>query len=158
MKKILTLCMVCKDDHILLAMKNQGLGVGRWNGFGGKVEEGESIEEAAIREVKEEVAIDVTELIKMGVLEFSFQDNPKVLEVHIFRVDEFEGEPVESDEMQKPQWFHFDTIPYSQMWSDDEFWLPLLIGRKKFEGKFLFDRPSDAEYSAKIIESELKEI
>lgn len=150
--------MVCKDDHVLLAMKNQGLGEGRWNGFGGKVEEGESVEEAAIRELKEEVSIDATEIHRMGVLEFSFQNNPKILEVHVFRVDDFQGEPIESEEMLRPQWFHFDSIPYDKMWSDDEFWLPLLIERKRFEGRFLFDRPSDAEYSAKIIENELKVI
>ena len=148
--------MVCKDDHILLAMKNKGLGINKWNGFGGKVEEGESIEQAALRELKEEVAIDATKLIKMGVLEFSYQNNSKILETHVFRIDEFEGEIVESDEIQKPQWFHFDTIPYSQMWPDNKLWLPLLIERKKFEGKFLFDRPSDIGHSAVIKKSELQ--
>lgn len=148
--------MVCKDDHVLLAMKNQGLGAGRWNGFGGKVEENESIEEAAIRELQEEVSVTAIELNKLGVLEFTFQNKNMILEVHTFRVDNFKGEPVASEEMLDPQWFHFDSIPYSQMWSDDEFWLPLLLQNKKFKGKFLFDRLSDPEYSAKIIEHELE--
>ncbi len=156
MKIILTLSMVCKDGQMLLAMKNKGLGVGRWNGFGGKVEEGESIEEAAIRELYEEVSLKASKLDKLGVLEFSFQSNDMVLEVHTFRIDEFEGEPIESEEMSKPQWFDFDDIPYSQMWSDDEYWIPLLIENKKFKGKFLFDRPSDPDYAAKIIEHELE--
>lgn len=54
MRKILTLCMVMKDGKLLLGMKKRGFGMGRWNGFGGKVEAGESIEEAAKREVFEE--------------------------------------------------------------------------------------------------------
>ncbi|OQB09314.1 MAG: hypothetical protein BWY21_00823 [Parcubacteria group bacterium ADurb.Bin216] len=44
------------------------------------------------------------------------------------------------------------------MWTDDEYWFPLLLAEKLFEGKFLFDRPSDAEYSAKIISKELIEV
>ncbi len=44
MKTILTLCLIVDDGRILLGMKKRGFGAGRWNGFGGKVEEGESIE------------------------------------------------------------------------------------------------------------------
>lgn len=47
MKKILTLCMVIRDSELLLGMKKRGFGVGRWNGFGGKVEMGEDIVDAA---------------------------------------------------------------------------------------------------------------
>ena len=157
MKKQLTLCMVFKDNEILLGMKKRGFGEGRWNGFGGKVEEGESIESAAVRELKEEVNIEPKEMNKVGILEFSFQNDPKILEVHIFKITTFIGEPEESEEM-KPQWFKFSEIPFSQMWPDDEYWFPYLLNNKVFKGKFLFDRPSDANYSAKIITQELYEV
>jgi 8-oxo-dGTP diphosphatase/2-hydroxy-dATP diphosphatase len=154
MKKILTLCIVVKDKEILLGMKKRGFGAGLWNGFGGKVEEGETIEQAAIRELTEECKIDAVEVKKTGIIEFTFQDSPKILEVHIFKVVDFTGKPVETEEM-KPKWFGFENIPYSQMWSSDIHWLPLLLHDKLFTGSFLFDRPSDAEYSAKIITQEL---
>lgn len=150
----MTLCMVIKDGQVLLGMKKRGFGEGRWNGFGGKVSEGESIEEAAIREMKEEAGVEVAKMHQAGILEFSFESDPKVLEVHIFKVDEFLGEPQETEEM-RPEWFSFDKIPFAQMWSDDEYWFPYLLADKKFKGKFLFDRPSDSEYSAKIISEEL---
>ena len=157
MKKILTLCIPIKNDKVLLGMKKRGFGSGRWNGFGGKMEEGEKIEQATLRELYEEVGIKDGRLTKAGVLEFSFENDEKVLQVHIFKLSNFSDEPIETEEM-RPEWFSFDKIPFTQMWSDDEYWFPLLLGDKLFEGKFLFDRPSDAEYSAKIISQELNEV
>ena len=157
MKKSLTLCMILKDNQILLGMKKRGFGIGRWNGFGGKVEEGETIEQGAIRELKEEIGIDALNIKKVGILYFSFQNDTKILEVNVFTVIDFTGEPIESEEM-KPQWFSFDKIPFSQMWTDDIQWFPFLLNNKLFRGEFLFDRPSDAEYSAKIITQKLNEV
>ena len=157
-KKILTLCLIVKDNHVLLGMKKRGFGEGRWNGFGGKLEQGETIEAAARREVQEESGITVTSMNEVGVLDFEFQsESTKLMEVHVFKVTGFTGEPQETEEM-KPQWFTQNEIPYSQMWSDDEYWLPLLLAGKKFKGSFLFDRPSDATYSAKIIAKNLSEV
>lgn len=146
--------MVCKDGKILLGMKKIRFGAGRWNGFGGKVEEGESLESAARRELQEEAGITALTIQKMGVLTFSFEEDPAFLEVHVFKTTDYTGEIIESDEM-APQWFAVDDIPYAQMWSDDEHWLPLLLAGKQFEGTFHFDRPSTAEYSAKILTQEL---
>lgn len=40
------------DIKVLLGLKKRGLGVDKWNGFGGKLEPGETIEEAAKREMQ----------------------------------------------------------------------------------------------------------
>ena len=152
-KKNMTLCIIHKDSQVLLGMKKRGFGAGRWNGFGGKVHEGETIEDAARREVKEESGVEVREIEKLGVIEFEFsldktpsieletsrdkRGKPEILEVHIFRATEFSGEPVESDEM-RPQWFAIDEIPFADMWPDDVYWFPLFLKGKKIRGKFLF--------------------
>ena len=47
--KLLTLLFVLKPGKVLLGYKKRGFGADRWNGFGGKVQQGETIEEAAIR-------------------------------------------------------------------------------------------------------------
>ena len=47
--KLLTLLFVVESDRVLLGMKKRGFGAGRWNGFGGKVDLDETIEEAAKR-------------------------------------------------------------------------------------------------------------
>ena len=92
-------------------MKKRGFGKGRYNGFGGKVHDGESVKEAAKRELVEEVGIRCEGLNLIGILDFSWKNKQEILEVHIFKVTEFKGEPVESEEM-KPEWFHIDEIPF----------------------------------------------
>ena len=157
MKKVLTLCVIQKDSRLLLGMKKRGFGAGVWNGFGGKVEAGETIELAAMREVQEEVGIVPTGLKKVGLITFTFESDPKIMEVHIFSVKDYTGEPVETEEM-RPQWFEVDALPYDRMWPDDGFWLPMFLAGKIFTGEFHFDRPSDPDYTAKILRQDLKEV
>ena len=157
MTQLLTLCMVCKDDQVLLGYKKRGFGAGRWNGFGGKLIEGETLEAAAKRELYEEVGIIPEEMPKLGIISFSFDGDSKKLEVHIFRIDAFSGEPTESEEMD-PKWFTASEIPFTQMWSDDEYWFPYLLANKKFTASFHFDKPSTAEYSSKILNMQINEV
>ena len=98
----------------------------------------ESIEEAAKRETEEESGIKVYNLERVGKHEFEFLDNPGViLEVHVFCSTTYSGEITETEEM-KPCWFRYEDIPYTTMWPDDIYWLPLLLEGKKFQTKFLF--------------------
>ncbi|XP_075894844.1 oxidized purine nucleoside triphosphate hydrolase isoform X2 [Nelusetta ayraudi] len=135
--KLLTLVMVVQPGRVLLGMKKRGFGAGRWNGFGGKVQAGETIEDAARRELHEESSLTVDELEKVGNIKFEFVGDTELLDVHIFRADSYNGEPTESEEM-RPQWFDSHQIPFSQMWPDDILWFPLLLQKKKFLGYFKF--------------------
>lgn len=143
--------MIHQHPRVLLGMKKRGFGAGRWNGFGGKVLLGETIEASAIREMKEETGIVVCELEKVGLLHFAFTDHPETIDVHVFAIKDFSGEPTESEEM-RPQWFYIDEIPFSDMWPDDIYWYPLFLKGKKFKGDFLF------EGHDKILKQELGEV
>lgn len=132
-------------------MKKRGFGVGKWNGFGGKVLPTETIEDSVRREVQEEAGIRVKDLTKVGILDFIFTDRTEVLEVHVFKSEEFLGIITESEEM-KPQWFHIKNIPFDEMWSDDRFWMPLFLSGKKFKGVFSFGE------SDTLLEQELVEV
>lgn len=138
MKKIFTLSIIHQPPKILLGMKKRGFGEGRWNGFGGKVEKGEKIIDAAKREMREEAGIDVRGLKKFGIVEFEFLGNPEILQVHIFKASEFSGKLCESEEM-RPRWFHADKIPFKKMWPDDAHWLPHVLAGKKVKAKFWFE-------------------
>ena len=138
MKKILTLCIPHKNKKILLGLKKRGFGVGRWNGFGGKIKTGETVEEAARRELYEEARIQGSALESFGILDFKFKGESEELEIHVFKTRDWEGSPMESEEMM-PRWFSVYSIPYKEMWPDDTHWLPLFLAEKKFKGRFLFD-------------------
>ncbi len=150
MKKLLTLCLIHQGNRVLLGMKKRGKGMGHWNGFGGKVEVGETIEDAAVREVSEESGVHVASIEKMGIIDFTLPGEDMIWQVHIFRATEFSGHPIETDEM-KPQWFEVAAIPYDTMWADDKYWFPLFLQGKKFTGRFMFDD------SYTIVEKELNE-
>ncbi len=124
-------------ENICLAMKKRGFGAGRYNGTGGKVEE-ETIEEAAIRETREEIGVQVENLVKVAKLEFRFPHNPAWDQiVHVFLSEIWDGELTESEEM-KPEWFSVSKIPYDTMWPDDKFWLPKVIAGDLIKGSFVF--------------------
>ncbi|XP_029015156.1 oxidized purine nucleoside triphosphate hydrolase [Betta splendens] len=135
--KLLTLVLVVQPNRVLLGMKKRGFGAGKWNGFGGKVQPGETIECAAKRELYEESGLTADTMEKVGNIKFEFVGETELLDVHIYRADTYNGEPTESDEM-RPQWFERDQIPFSQMWADDILWFPLLLQKKKFVGYFKF--------------------
>ena len=48
-RKVLTLAFIRDGDQLLLGMKKRGFGAGKWNGFGGKVDPGETILQGAAR-------------------------------------------------------------------------------------------------------------
>lgn len=123
---------------ICLAMKKRGFGAGRFNGVGGKVEEGESIEDAARREAYEEVGVSVARVVKCAELSFTFPHMPENDQlVHVYTSEDFDGEPTETEEM-SPSWLSTSNIPYGDMWPDDIFWLPLILEGNKVKGRFVF--------------------
>ncbi|XP_076310773.1 oxidized purine nucleoside triphosphate hydrolase-like [Tachypleus tridentatus] len=136
-KQLLTLVFVRKQTEVLLGLKKRGFGKEKWNGFGGKVEPSETIEQAAKREIKEESHLEVDRLEKVGLLTFEFVGDPVLMEVHVFSTWFFKGQPHETAEM-KPQWYPINSIPFDKMWADDKLWFPLLLGDKKFQGYFKF--------------------
>jgi len=136
-KKISTIAIGHKGNKVLLGMKKRGFGEGKWNGFGGKVHDDETVEDTAKREIVEEAGINPLDLKKHGVLHFYF-DDVEIFECYIFRFTEFEGGPRETEEM-RPKWFDVDKIPFDKMWKDDPYWIPLLLDGKNFVGHFYFD-------------------
>lgn len=154
MRKV-TLCFLVDDNNICLAMKKRGFGIGKWNGVGGKVEKGETINGAAIRELKEEIGVDVRHghLEEVGNLKFYFDKKPEWSQhMHIFFVKKWSGEPTETEEM-APKWYKKDEIPFKSMWIDDPHWLPKVLDNKKIEGEFHFSKDG-----SKINNFELREL
>lgn len=143
-----TLVFVMRGDEILLINKKTGLGKGKVNGPGGKVEPGETPEQCAIRECHEELGITVSQLEYCGEHKFQFVDGYSI-HVYVYRTRVFAGEPTESREAQ-PLWVKVDEIPYEQMWEDDRHWLPMMIRGERFQTRWIFDGDRMVDYDIQL--------
>ena len=134
-KYSLIVCLSRQTSRILLGKKNRGFGTGKYNSFGGKIEQGETPAEGAMRELREETNIKCDlrymESCLVGDLNFTFEDSSTKMIVTLFSVDLDEErvdcrEIVACDEI-TPCWFGVDEIPYGNMFADDQTWLPVVV-------------------------------
>jgi len=126
--------------EVLLGYKKSGFGQGKYTGFGGKIEPGETIRVAAARELAEETGIIIpkSELVPVAVMTFKFPAFPAWSQrVHLFITTSFYGKAVETYEM-IPRWFRTKEIPYALMWDDGRYWLPRILAGDKFNALFRF--------------------
>lgn len=144
------LLLIIEDGKILLAMKKRGFGKGRWNGVGGKLEPGETPEQACIRECQEEIEVTPGPLEKVAEHHFRLNSLSETITTHTYITRSYSGTPTETEEM-APQWFAIADIPYNEMWQDDVYWLPAVLSGRKLSTNFVFDA-EDIMQSAEITE------
>ena len=161
-RKHLTLLFLIDQStsKVLLGLKKRGFGVNKFNGFGGKLEPGESVLEGALREMEEESGIKLQRASYAAHVYFEFEGKDDLMSVHILRAFTNNNEiteAIESEEM-RPEWFSFLELPWNKMWIDDFYWLPYVLQGKVFRARFLF-RGHDQIIShiIKEVESSLEE-
>ena len=143
-----TLVFVIRDGRILLIRKKRGLGAGKINGPGGRLDPGETPFDCAVRETEEELHTTPVALEHLGELKFQFVDGYGI-HVFVYRAADHEGTPTETDEA-TPIWAPLDDIPYDEMWADDRVWLPLLVAGRRFAGRFIFDGDRMVDYEVTV--------
>lgn len=156
MKNTTLLFLIKKENNeitdICLVMKKRGFGAGRYNGAGGKLEKGETVEQAVIRETREEISVMPETMHKIAKLSFSFAHKPEWAQLcHVYFCTQWAGVPSETEEM-KPEWFSIESIPYNMMWPDDILWLPRALNHELLKARFLFSEDDV------ILEQEIKTI
>jgi 8-oxo-dGTP diphosphatase len=132
-----TLLFVLRDGQILLIHKKTGLGAGKINGPGGRIDPGETAMQGAVREVQEELCVTPSGVREAGDLFFQFVDGYALYGV-VFTATGFDGQLCETHEA-APIWTPITSIPYQKMWADDVLWLPLVLAGRSFRGFFIFD-------------------
>lgn len=50
-----------------------------------------------------------------------------------------------------PEWFSPKDIPYNRMFDDDQYWIPLFLGAKKFAGRVDFEKAGEGQHVGKIL-------
>ena len=128
------------DGKILLGHKKRGMGKGKWNGFGGKREDGESMRECAARELFEESGLiaEPGDFLAAANLYFHQPSDPEWSHGGIvYFLKKWKGKVRSSDEME-PAWFSTEDMPFEQMWQADRIWLPRILKGEKIRGVIYF--------------------
>ena len=135
-----TAAFIVDGERILLGRHQRGVGKGKFNGFGGKIEAGESVEAGMIREVQEECNLTPIKFKAMADLHFRLPVGGQIMDwtARIYVVSDWTGDLRPSEEM-IPKWFDQSQIPFDQMWDDDYMWLPHVLHGDKLEAWFSFD-------------------
>lgn len=154
-----TLCFpIDRDGRILLGRKRRGFGIAKWNGFGGKIETGETFKDCAIRELYEESGLKGKEedLELVAFLDFHFQDAPELDHIgYVYLLRHFQGRVRQTEEME-PHWFGPHDLPFEEMWQGDRKWIPLIQQGKIIKGCITFG--TDGETVAHMELHELKSL
>ena len=108
---------IINDDGKVLLQKrsaNKRFSPNKWGLCAGHVEANESLENAALREIKEEVGLDITskELIPYGEREITISDsNSHITYFYYIRCNKKENEfAIQTEELSEVKWFNIDEI------------------------------------------------
>lgn len=131
------LCYVHDSGKVLLIHKKTGLGAGKINAPGGRIQNGETPLQAAIRETREETGITPIRPIQVGELSFVFTNGYSLYGI-VFVAFNFEGREFETPEA-APFWCEAHNLPFEQMWADDIHWIPRVFSGEYIKARFIFD-------------------
>jgi 8-oxo-dGTP pyrophosphatase MutT (NUDIX family) len=111
---------------VLLAQRRKGMGIGLWTGYGGRIKPRETPYNCIVRECWEEARITVNNAQRVGdlVVEIWISGNlAMIMDISLFIIDDWEGDPQDSEEMENGRLFSLDEIPLESMFPADKIWV-----------------------------------
>ena len=155
MTKLSTICYLDNGSEILLLHRNKkpnDIHEGKWISVGGKFEAGETPEECAIREIKEETGLTATKLDLRGFITFTFSYiMVKIGIVLLYVVTEFEGEIFEECDEGTLEWVPYDQVMAKPTWEGDYIYLDWLVKQTPyFSAKFPHDTNGELTVTVRI--------
>lgn len=137
-----TCAYVLGDDGKYLFLyrnkKKNDVNEGKWIGIGGKVEQGETAEQAALRELREETGLEALEWEESGVFYFASLTQQDFERIHVYRVTRVKGALTDCSEGElgwmTPE--EFLAVPH---WMGDEAFLEYVFRGERFgEALYLY--------------------
>ncbi|WP_122788961.1 NUDIX hydrolase [Intestinibacillus sp. Marseille-P6563] len=122
-----TLCYLERDGKYLMlhrVKKANDPSHDKWIGVGGKFEDGESPEECALRETREETGLTLTSYRYRGLVTF-VSDRWETEYMHLFTADAWEGELTACDEGELV-WVEKSRLSSLPIWEGDKLFFRLL--------------------------------
>ena len=126
-------------------------------GLGGKALPNETEAACAVREVSEEsgITVEPSSLSWRAEISFVFPARPELdAVVTVFFGQEWNGEPRESGEI-APEWFDVKSLPLDQMWDDEAYWLPQVMGGETLAGVITYDSASRRVARVELVASDV---
>ena len=128
-----TLCYLERDGKYLMlhrVKKENDMNRDKWLGIGGKFESGESPEDCALREIREETGLTVTDWEYRGIVTFVSEEFGTEW-MHLFWSDSFTGTLTDCDEGELA-WIGKRELLTKELWQGDRIFLELLEQRVPF--------------------------
>ncbi len=150
--QLATLCYLMDGERTLMLhriKKKNDFHEGKWNGLGGKFETGETPEECAIREIKEECGLLMKNPRMHGFITFPLFDGKKDWYVFLFTSTDFEGELIDSHEG-KLEWIPNERLLDLNLWEGDRIFIPWLFQEKFFSAKFVYENGNFVSHSVEF--------
>ena len=133
-----TVCFpIDTSGRVLMGRKTRIIGVGLFNAPGGGIEEGETIDEATAREVREEtgIVIDPAKLQRRAIVHCNnFKKDgvtPFACRLYVSVAEVWRGTARQSNELVDLVWFFPHQLPFVQMMAGDRDWVPQVLQGKQ---------------------------
>ncbi len=139
-------CYLIKNDCYLMLHRNKeknDMHHDKYIGIGGHIENGETKEEACIREIKEETGFNVHSMEYAGQILFVNDDYEEMM--YIFKTNDFSGDMIECDEGTL-HWVPIDKVLDLNLWEGDRIFHPKLRNGEFISLKLIYTNDKFVRY------------
>jgi 8-oxo-dGTP diphosphatase len=144
------LCYLKSNGKTLMIHRNRkpdDIQYGKWNTLGGKMEPGETPEECAAREVREESGLIISNPRMRGVITFPEFDGEQDWFVFVFTCSEFTGTQKSGCPEGSLHWVSDEDLADLPLWEGDPIFMKWLDSESFWSAKFTYGPEGFREHS-----------